>query len=91
MAKPLSSDWPTHQLQTNKSAKVVKPVIKFSVYLDFLYSAVNMTVRGSERVCKKEEREAKFSFELLIISSQTDQIITGPHFFFFVWAWACST
>ena len=54
--------------------------------------------RESESVQERREREAKFSFELLIISSQMDLIITGPRFllllllyFIVVWAWACST
>ena len=95
--------WLAHTPITNcQISKNVKFVIKFSIYLDFFlfYSTVKsvVTVWICERECKKEEREAKFSFELLIISSQTDPIITGPRFllllllyFIVVWAWACST
>ena len=80
----------------------VKSVIKFSVYYRFslFYSTVKSVVIVwiCERVQERREREAKFSFELLIISSQTDPIITSPRFllllllyFIVVWAWACNT
>lgn len=76
---------PITDCQINKS---VKSVIKFSVYLDFLYSILVYCeicydcVRESESVQERREREAKFSFELLIYYkfSQTDPIITGPRF-----------
>ena len=71
-------------------------IFRFFLFYSTVKSVV--TVWICERVQERREREAKFSFELLIISSQMDPIITSPRFllllllyFIVVWAWACST
>ena len=75
-------------------------VLRFSLLYSIVKSVVTKRESESESVQERREREAKFSFELLIISSQMDLIITGPRFllllllllyFVVVWAWACST
>ena len=53
-------------------------ILRFFLFYFTVKSVV--TVWFYERVQERREREAKFSFELLIISSQMDPIITSPRF-----------
>ena len=71
-------------------------ILRFFLFYSTVKSVVIVWI--CERVQERREREAKFSFELLIVSSQTDPIITSPRFllllllyFIVVWAWACNT
>ena len=83
-------------------SKSVKSIIKFFVYLDFLYSTLLWNLLSlSERkweCARKKRKRGKIQFWTSYMNSQMDLIITSPHFllllllyFIVVWAWACST
>ena len=104
MATPLSlsSDWPTHQLQAAKSAKVWNLLSNSLCTIDFLYSTLlwNLlwlceSVRESARK-KRKRGKIQFWTSYYKFSNRPDYyrptfFITITIYFIVVWAWACST